>query len=156
MARMAPYELAQLNIAVARYPLDSPHMAGFVQNIDRINALADGSPGFIWRLPADDPEPSPFGPLALPNLSVWTDAAALWNYVYQSDHTAFLRRRKEWFEHVAEAHVVLWWVPAGHRPTLREAAGRLALLRQDGPSPAAFSFRQLFPHPDTFAGDEPG
>jgi hypothetical protein len=144
---MAGYELAQLNIALVKYPLDSPLMAEFVANLDRINALADASPGFVWRLPADDAEPNPFGATTLPNLSVWADMAALRAYAYKSAHAAFIGRRKEWFERLTEAHLVLWWVPRGWRPTLGEAAGRLARVRRDGPTAEAFTFRQPFMPP---------
>ena len=85
----------------------------------------------------------------LVNLSVWRDVQALSDYVYKSAHTEMLKRRQEWFSKVEAAHLVLWWVPAGHRPSVQEAAERLALLREQGASAQAFSFRQAFAAPDT-------
>lgn len=159
---MSAFELAQINLAVLREPLDSPLLADFVANLTRINALADAAPGFVWRLQGDSGDATslrPFGENIVVNMSVWKDAATLNDYVYKSDHVAIMRRRKEWFERMVEAHMVLWWVPVGHRPALAEAATRLAQLRSQGPSAEAFTFRQLFPAPDALgasieSGDE--
>lgn len=148
---MSGYELAQLNIAVMRGPLESPEMADFVANLDRINALADGSPGFVWRLQTDAGDATamrPMGEDILVNVSTWRDLDALTQFVYKSAHAEILRRRKEWFERMHEAFVVLWWVPAGHRPDVAEASTRLDLLRAKGPTADAFTFRHPFPAPD--------
>ena len=148
---MSQYELAQLNVAVMKAPLESPGMADFVANLDRINALAESSPGFVWRLQTDEGDATalrPMGEDTLVNMSVWRDVASLNDYVYKSAHVEIMRRRKEWFERVSQAYVVLWWVAAGHRPTIAEASMQLALLRQQGPTPQAFTFRQAFPAPD--------
>lgn len=147
---MAGYELAQLNVAVMNQPLESPGMADFVANLDRINGLAEQAPGFVWRLQTDEGDATglrPFGPNMLVNMSVWQDVEALKKFVYESMHAEIMRRRREWFERMSEAYLVLWWVPAGHRPTIDEAEARLALMRANGPSPAAFSFGQTFPAP---------
>jgi hypothetical protein len=147
---MPAYELAQLNIALMRAPLESPRMAEFVANLDRINALADCAPGFVWRLQSEDGDATalrPLGERTLVNISVWRDANALMRFVYRSGHIEIMRRRKEWFESMGEAFVVLWWVPAGHRPDEAEAAAKLALLRANGPTPDAFIFRDAFPQP---------
>ncbi len=147
---MSTYELAQLNIAVMKAPLDSPELADFVANLDRINALAEASPGYVWRLQTDDGDATalrPLGENVLLNMSVWRDAEALNEYVYRSDHAGIMRRRREWFERMGEAYMVLWWVPAGHRPDVAEALVRLEKLRAEGPTPFAFSFRQAFPPP---------
>src|SRR5689334_18635054 len=149
--RMAQYELAQLNIALMKEPLESPTMADFVANLDRINALAESSPGFVWRLKSDEGNATAFRPLGeetLVNVSVWRDVEALNTYVYRSAHVEIMRRRKEWFERMREAWVVLWWVPRGHRPGIPEAAAKLELLRAKGPTPDAFTFRRAFPAPD--------
>lgn len=148
---MAHYELAQLNIAYARYPLDSPQMAPFMNNLDRINALAEASPGFVWRLQEDTGNATalrPFGEDTLVNLTVWADLTSVKAYVYRTEHAAFMRRRREWFNPAPEPYMVLWWVPAGRRPAMDEAAERLELLRRDGPTPAAFNFRADFPPPE--------
>jgi hypothetical protein len=148
---MSGHELAQLNIARMRAPLESPEMADFVANLERINALADGSPGFVWRLQTDDGDATamrPMGEDMLVNMSVWRDLDALTRFVYRSAHAEILRRRKEWFERMPEAFMVLWWVPAGHRPDAVEARLKLDLLRANGPTPDAFTFRHPFPAPD--------
>ena len=151
---MAEFQLAQLNIARMLYPFDSPSMAGFVENLDRINGLADQSPGFVWRL-VDEDEPAadhPFDDQTLVNLSVWEDLHSLRDFVYGSDHVEIMRGRKAWFQKIAGAHQVLWWVPAGHRPTENEAHERLRYLQENGPSPRAFNFRIAF-RPDGSADD---
>jgi hypothetical protein len=148
---MSAYQLAQLNIATMMAPLESPIMADFVANLERINALAEGSPGYIWRLQDDAGDATairPFGEDVLVNLSVWRDVQALSDYVYTSAHTEMLKRRKEWFNKVSTAHMVLWWVQAGHRPSVQEAAERLVLFQEQGASQQAFSFRHAFPAPN--------
>ncbi|WP_298190086.1 DUF3291 domain-containing protein [uncultured Pseudomonas sp.] len=148
---MSIYQLAQLNIASMKEPLESPSMADFVANLQRINALAEASSGYVWRLQDEAGDATafrPFGDDVLVNLSVWRDVQALSDYVYKSAHTEMLKRRQEWFSKVSAAHMVLWWVPTGHRPTVVEAAERLALLRDHGASAEAFSFRQAFAAPN--------
>ncbi|WP_255987559.1 DUF3291 domain-containing protein [Chitinolyticbacter albus] len=145
---MPSHHLAQLNIATLQAPLDSPQLADFVANLDRVNTLAEQSAGFVWRLKDDAGNATalrPYGDDVLVNMSVWTDIDALAAFVYRSSHTEIMRRRREWFAAMGEAHMVLWWIPAGHIPTVDEAAERLALLRRNGPSAAAFSFQQRYP-----------
>lgn len=144
---VALYELAQLNIAIMRTPLESPDMADFVGNLERINKLAEDSDGYVWRLESDAGDATafrPFGEQTPVNLSVWTSVEALRSYVYDTAHVEILRRRREWFDRMASAHFVLWWVPAGHRPTVEEAAARLQLLRDQGPTAGAFTFKRAF------------
>ncbi|MBG0841278.1 DUF3291 domain-containing protein [Ectopseudomonas toyotomiensis] len=147
---MSAYHLAQLNIAWMKTPLESPEMADFVANLERINALAEGSPGYVWRLQDEAGDATairPFGDEVLVNMSVWHDVQSLSDYVYKSAHTEMLKRRREWFERVEQAHQVLWWVPAGHRPSVVEAAERLAHLREYGATAQAFTFRHAFTAP---------
>lgn len=147
---MAHYHLAQLNIARLLAPLDSPQLADFVDNLDRINALAEQSPGFVWRLQTEDGDATGidyFGADQIANLSVWTSMQALHDYVYRSAHVEVMRRKLEWFHKMAEAHMVLWWVPAGQIPTVEQAAARLQLLRDRGSTAEAFSFKKAFPAP---------
>jgi hypothetical protein len=147
---MATYELAQLNIAQMRTPLDAPEMVDFVANLDRINALAEAAPGFVWRLVGDGDNATsirPFGESTLVNLSVWTDAASLGDFVYKSAHVEIMKRRKEWFDRMQEAYQVLWWVPQGHRPDEQEAKQRLHTLRTMGSTAQAFAFKDAFPAP---------
>jgi uncharacterized protein DUF3291 len=155
------WHLAQFNIGRLRAPVDDPALADFVANLDPINALADATPGFLWRLQTEEGNatairPFPGDDLMAINMSVWESMDALAEYVYRSAHTAFLRRRSEWFERIREVYLVLWWIPAGVLPTVEEALARLDHLRTFGPTPEAFTFRQPFPHPDgpTIAADE--
>lgn len=155
---MSDYHLAELNIAILRAPLDSPQLADFVANLDRINQLADRSAGFVWRLQTEEGDATelrPLGDNTIINLTVWRDIETLKDYVYRSAHVEVMRRRKEWFEHMREAYMVLWWVPAGHIPTVQEAIARLEHLRQHGPSEQAFTFRKAFPAPDTRDAPDP-
>ena len=148
---MSRYHLAQLNIAMLREPLESPSMADFVANLERINALAEASPGYLWRLQDEAGDATairPFGAEVLVNLSLWRDVQSLSDYVYKSAHAEMLKRRREWFDKAEQAHMVLWWVPADHRPGVEEAAERLAHLRAHGSSAHAFGFRQAFAAPD--------
>jgi hypothetical protein len=143
------HHLAQLNIALPRAPLEDALLADFVAQLDPVNAIADASPGFIWRLQTEDGNATgirAFGDDRLIiNMSVWESLEALRAFVYSSDgHKRVLRRRREWFEHMAEAFLVLWWVPVGHIPSLDEAEERLDHLRAHGPTPHAFNFRQSF------------
>lgn len=148
---MSSYHLAQLNVGIATAPLDSDVMADFMNSLDRINALAESSPGFVWRLKTDDGNATSLRPIddrTLVNMSVWTDAQSLSAFVFRTAHVDFMRRRREWFERLPEAYLVLWWVPEGHIPTMDEAVARLAHVREHGPSPYAFNFRSVFPSPD--------
>ena len=136
-------------------PIDSPQLAGFVAGLEPVNALADASPGFVWRLQTDDGDATAIRPYederVMVNMSVWESLDTLKAFVHGDEHRAYLRRRREWFERMDEAIVALWWVPAGHVPTVAEAKDRLALLDRVGPSPAAFTFRTAFPAPEAAA-----
>jgi hypothetical protein len=149
---MSRYHLAQLNVGIIKAPLESPAMADFVDNLDRINALAEASPGFVWRLQTDEGNATALRPTDdenfLVNMSVWEDADSLSRFVFKSAHVEIMRRRREWFERMVEAYLVLWWVPAGHVPTVEEALANLARLRERGPTPEAFTFRTAFAPPD--------
>ncbi len=155
---MSRFELAELNIAQMTEPLDSPRMADFVANLDRINRVAESSPGFVWRLQTAEGDATALRPLGndtLVNMSVWRDVASLRNYVYRSAHVEIMSRRKEWFERMRETYIVLWWVPQGHRPSVEEALAKLELLRSRGPTESAFTFRNAFPPPDEQGGRVP-
>ncbi len=133
-----------------RGPLDASIMAGFVGQLDAMNALADAHPGFIWRLTGEDPnDPAivSLGENRLVNISVWRDIASLSDYAYRSGHAAILRKRSEWFLKQAQASLVLWWVEAGSIPSIAQAVQRLTHLRLHGASTHAFSFREHFPPP---------
>jgi hypothetical protein len=142
------FQLAQVNIGRTRGEMTDPVMAEFVARLPEINALADQAPGFVWRLQTEDGDATAVRPYEdkgiLINLSVWADLPALRAYVYRSAHAAVMRRRREWFERFDRVYVALWWVPAGHRPSIAEAVARLAYLEQHGPTGFAFSFKEPF------------
>ena len=145
----AELHLAQVNIARMNAPLESPEMAEFVARIDEINALADGSPGFVWRLQTGTGDATYLRPYdddrVLFNLSVWKTVEDLRAYVYRSVHSEVMRRRQEWFGKFDGAYLALWWIPSGHVPSVDEAKQRLAHLDRHGPTPTAFTFKTLFP-----------
>ena len=142
-------QLAQVNIGRARGAIRDEVMQGFVARLEEINALAERSPGFVWRLQTEDGDATAVRPYAddhsiLINMSTWADLESLRNYVFRTAHVAVMRRRREWFERFEGVYLTLWWVPAGHRPTVEEAMSRLAHLQAHGPTPLAFSFAQAF------------
>jgi hypothetical protein len=148
---MSGFQLAQINIGRLLAPTDSPQLADFMAGLDRINALAETQPGFVWRFTGEGSNNATDvrafdDPMLAMNMSVWESPQALAAYVYRSDHVTFMRRRREWFA-PDPAPLALWWIPAGHIPTPEEGRGRIEALRRDGPSPYAFTFRQLFPPP---------
>ena len=137
--------LAQVNVARLRHPIDHPATADFVTGLAPVNAVADVSPGFVWRLQTEDGDATALrvfpDPEVIVNLSVWTSLEALRDFVYRSDHTPFLRRRAEWFDRMTTASVALWWVPAGRAPDVAEARDRLDFLTAHGATPYAFGLR---------------
>jgi hypothetical protein len=151
---MPEYHIAQVNIGRIRAPLDTAIMAGFMRRLDEINALADRSPGFVWRLETEAGNATYFRPFAddrfLLNMSVWESVDMLKDYVYRTAHVELLRHRDEWFERFSGAYLALWWTPAGHVPGIDEAKKRLAHLEAHGPTEFAFTFKKVFPPDDTF------
>jgi hypothetical protein len=128
--------------------------------LDPVNALAEASPGYVWRFQTDDGNATAVRPYdddsILVNMSVWDSVDALAGFVYHSHHTDYLRRRGEWFERMTETITALWWVPAGHLPTIEEGIARLDHLRAHGPSAQAFTFRDRFPAPTAAVASEVG
>lgn len=145
------WHIAQLNVARAVAPLDSPELADFMAALDGVNALAESSPGFVWRLKSDSGNATAIqvsdDPKFIVNMSVWQSVEALFGFVYRSMHTKVMVRRREWFEKPVEAFQVLWWVPAGYEPTIEEAMARLQHLRQHGATVYAFTFKERYPVP---------
>lgn len=143
---MPGLHLAQINIARMKAPLDTPQMAGFVARLEEINALADRSEGFVWRLQTPEGDATYLRPFdddrILVNMSVWESVEALKNYVYRTAHAELLRDRRQWFDHFAGVYMALWWIPAGHTPDIDEAKARLAHLEAHGPTEVAFTFRE--------------
>jgi heme-degrading monooxygenase HmoA len=152
---MAAHHLAQVNVATLRAPLDGPELAGFVAQLEPINALADRSPGFVWRLQTEDGDATAIRPYeddrVMVNLSVWASLEALRSFVYATRHLEVMRHRRAWFHRMPDPYMALWWVPAGTIPTVAEARGRLELLGRDGPTAGAFTFRAPFPEPEDAA-----
>jgi hypothetical protein len=143
------YHIAQFNLARARKPVSDPVMYGFTSQLRRINELADRSPGFVWRLQTKDGDATaicayPDDESLLLTLSVWKKVEDLLEFSYRGEHAEIMRDRAQWFHHIEEAYIVLWWIPAGHLPSLDEAKERLAFLRQSGPTPRAFTFKIQF------------
>jgi len=145
------WHLAQLNVARALAPLEDPLLVDFVAALDGVNALAEGSPGFVWRLKGEDGNATSIrindDPRMIVNMSVWESVEALFDFAYRSDHTRIMTRRREWFEKPSGAYMVLWWVPSGHRPRIEEAMARLECLDREGPTARAFTFKTRFPAP---------
>ncbi len=138
--------LAQFNIAEAIAPMDSPIMADFVNNTDRINALAESYPGFVWRLKTDESNHAYTikafeNESIIINMSVWQDRQSLFDFVYRSKHVEIFKRKKEWFSNMPKMHMVLWYVEEGHIPTIDEAKERLEHLWEHGESEYAFTFK---------------
>lgn len=142
------HHLAQVNVARMNTPLDDPAMAGFVARLEEINGLADAAPGFVWRLQTPEGDATYLRPYdddrILFNLSVWESVETLKAYVYRTGHAELLRDRRKWFGSMSDMHLAMWWVPAGHIPTIDEAKERLEHIRLHGPSAHAFTFREMY------------
>lgn len=151
MTATSTFHMAQLNVARLAAPLESAQLADFVAALDPINALADGSPGFVWRLQTEAGDATSLrvwdDDRVIVNMSVWESVEALREFVYRGDHVRVMRRRREWFEKMTQAFMVLWWIPAGDVPTVAQATARLAQLEAAGPTPEAFTFGTWFSPP---------
>lgn len=144
------YQLAELNVGRLVAATDDPRVADFMANLDRINGLGRRMPGFVWMMegsgaPGTGNTETAIGgdPLFVSNLSVWEDAASLETFVWGTIHKQFYERKAEWFEVMGDMHFVMWWVPAGHKPTLDEGLEKLALLKDKGDTEAAFGWKFL-------------
>ena len=152
---MGTYHIAQVNIGRVKAPVEDPIMHGFMSRLDDLNALADSSPGFVWRLQTSAGNATYFRPYpeddrVLLNMSVWESVEALQQYVYRTAHAELLKHRHEWFEKFSGVYMALWWVPAGHLPGIDEAKKRIAYLEEHGPTEFAFTFKQIFRPSDEF------
>ena len=148
---MSDYHLAQINIARMLAPIDDPVMAEFVAQLAPVNALADETPGFVWRLQTESGDATSIkvydDDMIIVNLTVWESAEALREFVYKNAHYGVLRDRKRWFEKFDGPYYVMWWIPAGQLPSIEEGKERLEYLRAHGDSDYAFSFKKVFPMP---------
>lgn len=151
------YHLAQLNVANALAPLDSPQMAEFVEGLDPVNAIAEASDGFVWRLKDDSGNATNLqydaAPDLLINMSVWKDVDSLKQFMFKTHHADYLKQKRKWFIADQRPTYVLWWIPAGHVPTIEEAMDKLNVLRKLGPSETAFSFAKTFAPPTIRSGE---
>jgi hypothetical protein len=146
------FHLAQINIARLIAPLDDPRIADFLAQLEPINALAESAPGFVWRLKSASGNamdiPYSDDPFMVVNMSVWESIDALKDYAYGSKHVEVYRERARWFEKPEKPNYCLWWVPAGHIPTVEEGRDRLTHYQQHGATPHSFWFSQRFPVPE--------
>ena len=148
---MADYHLAQINIARMLAPIDDPIMQEFVEQLAPVNALADATPGFVWRLQTESGDATGIkvydDGMIIVNLTVWESAEALREFVYKNAHYGVLRDRKRWFEKFDGSYYAMWWIPAGQLPGIEQGKERLEYLREHGDSEYAFSFKKVFPMP---------
>lgn len=153
------FHVAQVNVARMREPLGRPSMQAFVDGLEPINALADASPGFVWRLQTDDGDATSLrvfdDDMIIVNMSVWDSVEALREFVFRSEHAGYLRLRSEWFEKLADASTALWWIPEGQTPTVEDAKAKLGSLRARGSSQEAFTLRDAFLPPEASRPAEP-
>lgn len=152
------WHIAQINVGTMLYAGDDPRMSGFMNRLDEINALADESPGFVWRLQSESGNATDIdagrGPNFIVNMSVWESVEALFDFVYRTGHRGVMVRRRQWFERPNGPYQVLWWVPGGHTPTVDEGLARLEHLQKNGPSRHAFTFQSTYPPPDSLGQPE--
>jgi hypothetical protein len=148
---MNSWHIAQMNVGTTLFPLEDPRIAEFMARLDEVNALADASPGFIWRLQSASGNATDIkvsdDPNFIVNMSVWVSVEALFDFVYKSSHRLVMAKRREWFVPPSGPYMVLWWIAVGVRPTVAEGLARLTHLNAHGPSAHAFTFREKFPPP---------
>ncbi len=149
---MSKYNLAEINIArMIGVNIDDPVMKEFVDNLDKVNAIAESSDGFIWRLKDAENNATSFNPYndeqVIINISVWENIETLERFMYKTLHSDFLKRRKEWFQKFGKAYFAMWWVPEGHYPTIQEAVDKLDYLQKNGASNLVFDFKNKYPMP---------
>ncbi|PTP40189.1 DUF3291 domain-containing protein [Vibrio splendidus] len=141
-------KLAQLNIALTKYPLDAPEIKEFVDNLELVNGIAESSEGFVWRLKDESGDATNIqafdDPNMIVNMSVWDSVDSLKNFMFRTHHRDFMRRKGDWFHRLPEDTYVLWWIEEDHIPTLEEAIERLEHLREIGDTPYAFTFKTNF------------
>ncbi len=146
------YHLAQINIARLIAPVDDPRIADFVAQLDGINAIAEASPGFVWRLKSGSGNATDIAynddPFVIPNMSVWKSVEELRDFAYRSQHLQVFKDRAKWFEKMDKPHYCLWWIPVGHIPSVAEGRERLEHYQLHGPTQHSFWFSKLFPEPE--------
>ena len=152
------WQIAQINIATALYSEEDDRISEFYSQLDDINALADTSPGFVWRLQSDSGNATDIqvgdDPMLIVNMSVWQSAEALFDFAYKSAHRLVVANRRQWFKRPDGVYQALWWVPNGHRPSVAEGMERIALLENVGPGPESFTFKSNYPCPGASGGPD--
>ncbi len=152
------WHIAQINVGTISYPTDDPRMHGFMSRLDEMHALAEQSPGFVWRLQRESGNATDIDvggePLFLANMSVWESIESLFAYVYKTTHRDVMVQRRHWFEKPRGLYQALWWIPAGHRPPVEEGLGRIKMLEEQGPSRLAFNFKTPYPMPGSDAATD--
>ncbi|HOY13055.1 MAG TPA: DUF3291 domain-containing protein [Saprospiraceae bacterium] len=147
---MSKYQLAEINIAKMKgLTINDPIMKEFVDNLDLINGIAEQSEGFVWRFKDENNNATSFNPYndeqVIVNISVWESIETLENYMYNTLHAGFLKRRREWFYRYGKVYTAMWWIPSGQFPTLEEAVAQLDYLEKHGASPLVFDFKTKYP-----------
>jgi len=148
---MSAWHVAQMNVGTVLHPLDDPRIAEFMGLLDQVNAMADASPGFVWRLQSAQGNATDIqvndDPRFIVNMSVWQSVEALFDFVYRSSHRSVMAKRRNWFARPDRAYQLLWWIPAGSTPSIEQGLERLGWLDRNGASPYAFDFRNKFAAP---------
>ena len=150
---MSKYQIAEINIARMKgINIKDPVMKEFVDNLDRVNTVAESSEGFVWRLKDESNNATNINPYddeqVIINISVWQSIEALENYMYKTLHVGFLKRRKEWFQSYGKVYTAMWWIPAGQFPTLQQAVDNLDYLQKNGATEKVFDFKRKFLAPE--------
>ena len=147
------FHIAELNIGLLNHPLDDPRTAGFTDNTDKVNAVAQRSAGFVWRcfdeiatLKSEGIKLYDGDPCSLCTMSVWETPGDLEAFVFRTIHGSFLKRREKWFRPLDHTTYVIWPIPAGHIPTFGEGLDQLAALAANGSTSAAYDFKFLREH----------
>jgi hypothetical protein len=143
---MSNHQIAEINVARMKgVNIQDPIMREFVDNLDKVNEIAENSEGFVWRLKDENNNATGFNPYedeqVIINVSVWENIEKLERFTYQTLHVEFLKRRKEWFQTFGKFYSAIWWIPTGKFPTILEAIEKLAHLQTHGPSSLVFDFR---------------
>lgn len=148
---MQTFHLAQVNISKLLEPIDSPLLADFVAQLDEINALAEQSKGFVWRLKGENENATALrvfeDDMIIINMSVWETIEDLKDFAFKTAHAMVMKDRNKWFEKPKDAALALWWIPTGHTPTPQEARERLESINKNDSTSFAFTFKNVhLPH----------
>ena len=135
--------LAEINVARLKYDADDARVAKFVNNVDRINGIADRSEGFQWRNTTETKDPILGDDRLIATISVWDSVETFERFVWDTLHRQFFQQRADWFEVMDRMHFAMWWVDPGAQPSLAEAVARLDHLNAHGDTDFAFGWSHL-------------